>query len=114
MATKITIAEQYAQVEKFLRENGKNSMADFIAERCELHTKRNSSKSSKPTKAQIENEGIKDEIKAVLGAEPRTASEIAAEVGVSTAKAAALLKQIPEVVAIKGKGKNPTTYVIAE
>ena len=71
-------------------------------------------KSSKPTKAQIENEGIKDEIKTVLGTEPRTASEIAAEVGVSTAKAAALLKQIPEVVATKGKGKNPTTYTIAE
>ena len=62
MATKITIAEQYAQVEKFLRENGKNSMADFIAERCELHTKRNSSKSSKPTKAQTENEGLKEKI----------------------------------------------------
>jgi len=38
---KITIAEQFAEVEKFLRENGKETMANFIAERCELHTKKN-------------------------------------------------------------------------
>lgn len=56
MATKkITIADQYAEVEKFLRENGKIAMADFINERAELHSKRNGSKSSKPTKTQQAN-----------------------------------------------------------
>lgn len=71
-------------------------------------------KSSKPTKAQVENEGIKTEIVAVLGAEPKTAKQIADEVGISTAKAAALLKQIEGVVKTEGKGKNPATYAIAE
>ena len=71
-------------------------------------------KSSKPTKAQIANEAIKDEIKAVLGAEGKTAKDIADEVGHSTAKVAALLKQIEGVVKTEGKGKNPKTYSIAE
>lgn len=71
-------------------------------------------KSSKPTKAQIENEGIKAKIVEVMGAEPMTAREIADEVGYSTAKVAALLKQIESVVKVEGKGKNPATYHIAE
>ena len=61
MATKkITITEQFAEVEKFLRENGKIAMADFINERAELHSKRNGSKSSKPTKKQNANEKLKE------------------------------------------------------
>lgn len=71
-------------------------------------------KSSKPTKAQIENEGIKTEIKAVLGAEPKTARQIADETGYTVNKVAALLKQIEGVVKVEGKGKNPATYTIAE
>ena len=70
--------------------------------------------SSKPTKAQVENEGIKEQIKAVLGAEGKSAKDIADEVGHSTAKVAALLKQIEGVVKTEGKGKNPTTYTLAE
>jgi predicted Rossmann fold nucleotide-binding protein DprA/Smf involved in DNA uptake len=71
-------------------------------------------KSSKPTKAQIENEGIKTEIRAVLGAEPKTARQIADETGYTVNKVAALLKQIEGVVKVEGKGKNPATYTIAE
>lgn len=71
-------------------------------------------KSSKPTKVQIENEAIKNKIKAVLGAEGKTAKDIADEVGHSTAKVAALLKQIEGVVKTDGKGKNPATYALAE
>lgn len=71
-------------------------------------------KSSKPTKAQIENEGIKTEIRAVLGAEPKSARQIADETGYTVNKVAALLKQIEGVVKVEGKGKNPATYTIAE
>jgi predicted Rossmann fold nucleotide-binding protein DprA/Smf involved in DNA uptake len=71
-------------------------------------------KSSKPTKAQIENEGIKTEIRAVLGVEPKTARQIADETGYTVNKVAALLKQIEGVVKVEGKGKNPATYTIAE
>lgn len=71
-------------------------------------------KSSKPTKAQIENEDIKTEIRAVLGAEPKTARQIADEVGYTVNKVASLLKQIEGVVKTEGKGKNPATYAITE
>ena len=71
-------------------------------------------KSSKPTKAQIENEAIKVKIAEAMGAEPQTAKAIAEAVGQSTNKVAALLKQIEGVVKVEGKGKNPATYYIAE
>ena len=52
-------------------------------------------KSSKPTKAQLENVGIKNEILAVIAdGRARTAKEIAEEVGYSTAKVSALLRAI--------------------
>lgn len=113
MATKITIAEQYAQVEKFLRENGKNSMADFIAERCELHTKRNSSKSSKPTKAQAENEGIKNSIvNEMVEGERYTVSEMLTKLpcceGKTNQKISALVRQLVvegELNRVEEKGK---------
>lgn len=71
-------------------------------------------KSSKPTKAQIENEAIKVKIAEAMGTEPQTANAIAKAVGQSTNKVAALLKQIEGVVKVEGKGKNPATYYIAE
>lgn len=68
-------------------------------------------KSSKPTKAQIENEGIKVQIAEYLGDEPKTAREIADAVGISTNKAAALLKQIDGVEKIPGeKSKDAPRY----
>lgn len=73
-------------------------------------------KSTKPTKKQIENEGIKAEIAEALGAEYKTAKAIADEVGYSTAKVSALLRQlVAEGVALKeeAKGKNPATYARA-
>jgi DNA-binding CsgD family transcriptional regulator len=58
-------------------------------------------KSSKPTKAQIENLGIKNDILALIAdGYPRTAKEIADEVGYTTAKVSALLRAI----VLDGKG----------
>ena len=71
-------------------------------------------KSSKPTKTQVANEGVKAEIAKILSTEPKTAKAIADEVGESTNKVAALLKQIDGVIVTEGKGKNPKTYSIAE
>ena len=52
-------------------------------------------KSSKPTKAQIENEGFKaDILEVVADGHARTAKEIGLEVGISTAKASALLRAL--------------------
>ena len=71
-------------------------------------------RSSKPTKAQVANEGVKLAIVEVLtGTDtPLSAKVIAEAVGESTNKVAALLKQIEGVVKIEGKGKNPATYAI--
>lgn len=50
-------------------------------------------KSSKPTKAQLENVGIKNDILALIAdGHARTAKAIADEVGYSTAKVSALLR----------------------
>ena len=52
-------------------------------------------KSSKPTKAQVENLGVKNDILQVIAdGHARTAKEIAEEVGYSVAKVSALLRQI--------------------
>lgn len=70
-------------------------------------------KSSKPTKAQVENQAIKAEISVAVGDEPKSAKDLADVLGYTTNKVAALLKQLIEegaVVKIEGKGKNPATY----
>lgn len=69
-------------------------------------------KASKPTKAQIENEAVKNDILAVLeDGEARTAREIAEAIGVTTNKVAALLRQIEGVEKIPGeKTKDAPKY----
>lgn len=72
-------------------------------------------KSSKPTKAQLENAGIKEELLDELAKydEPQPAKVIAEGAGYSTAKVSALLRQLVaegKVVKTEGKGKNPATY----
>ena len=68
-------------------------------------------KSSKPTKAQIANEGVKAQIIEVLGEEPKTAREIADAIGETTNKVAALLRQIDGVEKIPGaKTKDAPKY----
>jgi predicted HTH transcriptional regulator len=73
-------------------------------------------KSSKPTKAQVENIGIKNDILAVIAdGHKRTAKAIADEVGYSTAKVSALLRQIVndgKAEKVPGeKSKDAPTYV---
>lgn len=111
---KITIAEQFAEVEKFLRENGKGAMADFINERAELHAKRNGSKSSKPTKTQIANEELKTKIfNEMVEGVKYTVSDLIAKLpcceGLSTQKLTPLMKALVsegEVVRVEEKGKG--------
>lgn len=68
-------------------------------------------KSSKPTKAQLANEGVKTQILEVLGDEPKTAREIAEAIGETTNKVAALLRQIDGVEKIPGeKSKDAPKY----
>lgn len=68
-------------------------------------------KSSKPTKAQKENEEIKAQIAEFVDETPKTAKEIADGVGISTNKAAALLRQIEGIEKVPGeKSKDAPRY----
>ena len=81
---------------------------------------RNASSSSKPTKAQIENEPIKEKILEVLSTGERmVASAIAERVEISTQKASALCRQLVESnklkveeVKIPKKGKQKAYSIL--
>ena len=83
---------------------------------------RNASRSSKPTKAQIENEPIKEKILEVLSTGERmVASAIAEKVGISTQKASALCRQLVdskqlkvEDVKIPKKGKQKAYSILED
>ena len=71
----------------------------------------NEKRRNRVSKKALENEPIKDAICGVLTDEPKTATEIGAEVEISTQKASALLRQLVEAgkankvdVKVKGKG----------
>ena len=83
---------------------------------------RNASRSSKPTKAQIENEPIKETILEVLSTGERmVASAIAERVEISTQKASALCRQLVESqklkveeVKIPKKGKQKAYSILED
>ena len=70
-------------------------IVEFCNNEIALLVKKNSYKSTKPTKTQIENEGLKDAILNALD-KPMTATEIGSAVGISVNKASALLSQLKE------------------
>lgn len=75
-------------------------------------------RSSKPTKAQVENEGFKAQIlEYLVGVEGAvTAAKVAEDTGIVKGKVVALLGQLAKagkVVAEKGKGKAPMSYKVA-
>lgn len=114
MAKKMTIVEQYAKVEEILRASGNAALADFIQERADMHAKKNATR--KPTKAQAENEGIKENILAFMETgKAYTVTEIQKGVGLeSNQKASALIRQLRETGAVERsevKGKAYFTKV---
>jgi len=71
----------------------------------------NEKRRNRVSKKALENAPVKEAICEVLGDEPKTATEIGGEVGISTQKASALLRQLVEAgkvskvdVKVKGKG----------
>ena len=86
-----------------------DEMKEFAHSEITKMNDRNAKRKASPSKTAIANEPIKAEIVKGLTNEPKTASEIAKEVGISTQKASALLRQIDGLtvteVKIKGKGK---------
>ena len=89
----MTKMEMFAAIKVAVADNA--DMVEFIDKEMAALAKRNAHKSNKPTKTQVENAAIKETIKETLAdAEAMTATEIAAAVGISLAKATALLTQL--------------------
>lgn len=107
MANKKTVVEMFEEI----LENPSltQEQRDFLVKRKEQAVKKNASGSNKPTKAQIENEGSKEQILAVLTAEPMAVADIQTAVGLpSNQKTTALLTQLlkaEKVVRVVEKGK---------
>lgn len=113
MANKTTKRENYSAIRAILEELHKDELINFVNHEIELLDKKNSAKSSKPTKAQIENAGIKDAILEVLtmADKPMTATEVMKSLDgdYSLNKVSALLTQMArtdksvERTEVKGK-----------
>ena len=71
---------------------------EFLTKERDLVIKRNSRKSTKPTKAQIANIAVKESIANALAeaSEPIPAKAVGELIGISVQKASALLKQMVE------------------
>jgi len=65
--TKITKREMFEQIKSHLTDKAEIA---FIDHELELLAKKNSYKSTKPTKTQVANEGLKAEIVKIMSAEP--------------------------------------------
>lgn len=97
-----------------------DALKEFAATAIQKMDEKNKRRSSKPTKAQIENAPIKAAINEMLSSEPLTATQVAEELGISVQKASNLLRNlaadgvaIAQEVRIKGKGKVKG-YTLAE
>lgn len=111
MANKKTLKDYFNELIALAQENDRADLVAFCEDRIEKLS-RKSGGSKKPTKTQVENEGIKDVILEVLGeVAPATATMIATDprVNVSNQKVSALLRQLiesGEVVKATDKGKS--------
>ena len=110
MANKMTQKDYFNEIIAVVSEVGRDDLVAFCEDRIEKLSRKSGSK--KPTKTQVENEGIKDTIVEVLSeVAPATATMIATDprVNVSNQKVSALLKQLIEVgkvVKTVDKGKS--------
>ena len=106
MANKKTVVEWFDEIlENPTLTEGQR---EFLAKRKEQAVKKNASGSNKPTKAQIENEGTKEQILAVLTTEPMSVADVCSAVGISNQKCTSLLTQLRKdnkVVRTEVKGK---------
>ena len=95
MANKKTQKDFYNEIIEVLNEVGRDDLVEFCEDRIEKLSRKSGSK--KPTKTQVENEGIKDTILEVLNEiAPATATMVATDprVNVSNQKVTALLTQL--------------------
>ena len=95
MATK---RENYAEIRTILVAEGRTDLVDFVDSEVALVIKKNSYKSTKPTKTQVANKAFEGEILGVLSATPMSIDDIRATnvdwADVSTPKMSALLNDL--------------------
>lgn len=88
---------------------------EFLTKYRESIAKANARKSTKPTKTQIANEGLKERILEVLTNEGVTAKAVGEALEVSSQKASALLKQLVETGKVaKETVKGKSLFRLAE
>lgn len=85
---------------------------DFLHKEAELVSKRNSRKSSTPTKTQKENESLKEKIlEAMANSEnAMTATEVGKVLGLTPQKVSALMKQLIETGKVEKTKDKKVTY----
>lgn len=103
----MTKKETFATIKGILNENGVVDFDEFLDHEVELLSRKRS-KSDKPSKRQIENEGVKAEIAEVLSDEGMTVTAIAAALGnkYTNQRVSALLRQMDGVTKEVVKGKS--------
>lgn len=109
MANKKTQKDFYNEIIEVLSEVGRDDLVDFCKDRIDKLSRKSSS--TKPTKTQVENEGIKDiilEVLTDLGSASATQIATDPRIGVSNQKVTSLLTQLRKenkVVRSEDKGK---------
>ena len=88
---------------------------EFLKERAlKSIRKANPNAIRKPSKAQVENEGFKAQIPAILG-DGKTATQVGADLGISVQRASAILKQMVDAGAVtKEKVGKTLLFKVAE
>lgn len=96
------------------------NVKDFAKNEIQKMDEKNLNRSSKPTAAQLVNEGIKEQILSVLTVEPMVSSAVAEKIGISTQKASALCRQLVDSgkahaveVKLPKKGKQQGYFIDA-
>lgn len=95
----MTKRENFVAINAILNEVGHEEFNDFIAHEIELLNKKVGSRSSKPTKRQVENEAVKANILEVLSTEGQSVTEILAQLedsSLTNQRVSALLRQLRE------------------
>ena len=115
MANKMKVIDKFGAIKEMLNGNSVEnfSIADavaFLDERIAITEKKNANGGErKPTKTQLENEGIKEQILSVMSTTPMTIGEIGKAIGIdSNQKVSALVTQlirVNKVVRTEVKGK---------
>jgi predicted transcriptional regulator len=112
MANKKTQKDFFNEIIEVLKENGRDDLVVFCEDRIDKLSRKSTSK--KPTKTQVENEGVKEVILTVLGENdsPISATAIATDprVNASNQKVSSLLTQLRKDGLVKRTEEKGRAY----